>query len=248
MKIAICLSGAVSKISGRFLTENSLYNNSVYVNIDACYNSTVNHLIKTNSNWEFDFFIHSWNVDLQDKLLQLYNPKKYLFENNSVYSEEINRKISNSEDFGGVSRSLSIKKSIDLLEEYQNDYDLIMIYRPDILLMKDINLDFYQKDKIYVNGHPECQGDFHFFMNNKNLQEFKNLYFSLEKGNFHKTHFWIKNYVNNFMKQELIMDNIIPGLDQEVLRKINSTTIDGFKIDINKLLFYGLTKSEIDTY
>jgi hypothetical protein len=115
-----------------------------------------------------------------------------------------------------------MQKSIQLMENNQSEYDLVMIYRPDILLLKDINFKNYDPQKIYVNAHADSQGDFHFIMNVFNAKEFKNLYNSLDQGNAHRVHFWIKNYVNNFMHQQLLEDGIIAGCDQEVLRKLSA--------------------------
>jgi len=224
MKVAICLSGTMSKIGDSFLTQNSLYNSNPYINFNTCYGSIKKHIINVNSNCEFDFFIHSWNMDLEHQLNALYSPKKSLFENNELYNDEINSKIKIASDFAGISKSLSMKKSILLLEQYQQEisfqYDLIIIYRPDIVLLKDMNLQDYDCQKIYANSFANGNGDFHFIMNSDNLKLFKNLYDSLDKGNRQITHFWIKNYVNNFMGKEITEDNIIAGTDQEVIRKI----------------------------
>lgn len=232
-KIAICLSGAMSQIGDRFLTPKSLYNNNPYVNFNACYNSTKKHILDINNNCKFDFFIHSWNADLKEKLEELYCPQKSLFEDNSIFINEINSKIKSESDFGGVSKSLSIRKSILLLEDFQNEnnfeYDLIISYRPDVLLLKNLYIKNYNIDKIYANSFNDGNGDFHFIMNYKNIKQFKDLYLSLDKGNEHKSHFWIKNYINNFMNQDLIEDGIIAGKDQEVIRKIHT----GINTDIN---------------
>lgn len=123
------------------------------------------------------------------------------------------------------------------MEDSQLNYDLVIIYRPDILLLKDINLKNYDSQKIYVNRFLDCQGDFHFIMNITNAKIFKNLYNSLDNGNCHETHFWIKNYVTKFMNRLLIEDEIVAGIDQEVLRKIST----GINTTINPevLLQYG---------
>jgi hypothetical protein len=229
MKIAICLSGAMSKLGNRFIAPDSLYNNSPYINFNICFNSTKKHIIEANANCKFDFFIHSWNLDLKNDLEKLYCPIKSSFEDNLIYKEEINKKIKSNEDYAGISKSLSMQKSIKLLEEYNSNYDLIMIYRPDILLLKNIIFNKYDLNRIYVNTYANGQGDFHFIMNYENLKKFKYLYNSIEQGNLHKTHFWIKNYVNNFMCQDLVEDEIIAGQDQEVLRKVSdkiNTTIN----------------------
>jgi hypothetical protein len=121
-----------------------------------------------------------------------------------------------------------MKKSIELLEEFEKNnninYDKVIIYRPDLILIKDLNLNKYDNDKIYVNKHGNCQGDFHFIMNSYNVKNFKYLYDSIYNGNQHKTHFWIKNYINNFMQKEVIEDDIVAGIDQEVIRKVQDGT------------------------
>lgn len=63
-------------------------------------------------------------------------------------------------------------------------------------------------------------------MNNENSYNFKYLYDSIYLGNKHIVHYWIKNYVIHYLKKELIMDNIIPGVNQEVLRKIYEFSIN----------------------
>ncbi len=245
-RVAICLSGAVAKVGERFLTQGSLYDSGEYININVCYNSTIKHIIKPNPNYIFDFFIHSWNEDLETNLVSLYQPKKYQFENNLNYNTEINSKIKDPNDFAGASKALSMRKSLRLMESYSKEddikYDLVIAYRPDIILFKDMTLINYDVSKVYANSFLDGQGDFHFIMNHDRALEFKQLYNSLDQGNAVKTHFWIKNFINNFMNQPLYNDGIIAGEDQEVIRKIYTKV--NSNINIDTLLKYGLTKQE----
>lgn len=252
LKVGICLRGAVAKIDGHsFFTQGSLYRPGRYVNLNACYNSIVKHIINANPDYSFDFFIHCWNEDLKESLTSLYNPKKSVFENNLLYNDEINKKVREPNEFTGISHALSIKKSIELAEEYQKEndikYDLIILFRPDLIILKDMNLKEYNSNKIYVNGHtpPDPVGDFHFVMGTELASQFKHLYDGVELGNPCKHHFWMQNYVTNFMKQELLFDNIIAGNHEEVLRKINAIMINGKGIPLEKFLEYGLTREEI---
>jgi ubiquinone/menaquinone biosynthesis C-methylase UbiE len=235
-RAAICFSGAMSKLGQQFKLENSIYSNNNYVDYNACYVSIINNIVNINKMYSFDFFIHSWNTDLKNNYDALYSPKKSLYEENSLYSKEIKNKIKNIDDFGGVSKALSMKKSISLLEDFQHEnnfiYDAIIVYRPDIILIKKLNLDSYDLNNIYVNSFFDCQGDFHFIMNYDNLNKFKYLYDSLDNGNLYKVHFWIKNYVNQFMNKSLIEDKIFAGIDQEVIRKIQDGTNKNISIDI----------------
>ncbi len=247
-RVAICLHGAISKIGKRFAAQGDLYNNNQYVNYTACYNSIIKHIVRANPNYKFDFFIHCWNTDLQSDIINLYNPKSSSFEDNNLFKDEINKKITNPLDFGGVSRALSIKKSIELLEQCSTNipYNIVIIYRPDVILFKNINLDNYDTTNIYCNGNEN--GDFHFIMGYNDALNFKNLYYSLQQGNHHRYHWWINNFITNFLHKNLIADDIMPGQYQEVLRKIRSTTVEIYKISIDTLLEYGLTENEINLY
>lgn len=237
MKVAICLSGAMSRLGGRFLEPGSAHANIPYINYVTCFNSTVKHIVNANSSHEFDFFLHSCNLDLQENLNKLYCPKASLFEDETPFHQEILSKCKMPEDFGGISKSLSMKKSILLMESYSQNYDLVIIYRPDILLLKDMVLENYDPNNIYVNSFIEGRGDFHFIMSYNSATRFKNLYDSLDNGNPHHTHFWIKNYVTQFMQMPLIEDGIVAGIDQEVLRKVSMGINPNISQDI--LVNYG---------
>jgi len=233
-KVAICLKGAVSKIGGthdRFYNKNDLYKIGEYIDYLAVAKSIYKHIVEPNKDYTFDFFLHSWNLDLKDNLIELYNPKKFLFEDNTLYNDVISSIISNSDDFGGVSGGLSTKKSIELKHIYEIEskieYDLIIIYRYDVLLWVDMLLDNYNTDKyIYVNGWDGSKNaDFHFVMSNENSNKFKYLYDSVKiYNNKHSFHNWIKNYVLNIIKCELSEDGIIAGKDQEHMRVIGNDT------------------------
>ena len=152
--------------------------------------------------------------------------EEYNFEDNRKYNDEISS-LCTPNNFSGVSQALAIKKTIELKEEYEKEqnikYDIVILYRYDVLLWKNMILNEYESifdNDIYVNAHSDCNGDFHFVMNNNNSYEFKYLYDSIKLGNACIMHYWIKNYVLNFMKKTIIMDKIVPGKNQEVIRKI----------------------------
>jgi len=104
----------------------------------------------------------------------------------------------------------------------------------DFFINEYINLD----NTIYVNAHNDCNGDFHFLMSNEKSKSFKNLINSIEFGNKYKMHFWIKNYIINYMKINIKVDNIVPGQDQEVMRKIVEFSINSNHLTMEKLNSY----------
>jgi len=231
-RVAFCMRGAVAKICGAFFNQNELYIPSEYVDYKACYNSIVKHIIQPNSNhYEFDIFCHSWNYDLETEIRNLYKPVASVFEDNRNYNDKINKICTDPAYFSYVSQALTIKKSIELKQKYELennfDYDVVILYRYDVLLWKDMIIDKYidLKKNIYVNAHENADGDFHFLMDSKNSNQFKYLYDSYESGNEPKPHSSIKNYVLNYMKLNLLVDNIIPGKHQEVIRKIYDFSI-----------------------
>lgn len=217
-KVAIVLKGAVSTTAG--VIREYVKDNNKYVNYSIVKNSINEYVIKPNSSeYNFDFFIHCWNTDLKENLCKLYNPVDHAFEKN----EPILRPYEKYKDHAmrQISQAYAIKCGIELVESTNIKYDQIIIYRPDVMLWKVMDLAKYNPSKIYVNAHQQhpSGGDFHFVMNMKNANSFKNLVDSVET-NPPQVHRWIRNYVLNFMKEDLIMDEIVPPLHQEVLRKI----------------------------
>jgi hypothetical protein len=245
LKVALCMRGAVSKKNGAFFCKNDLYSNAEYIDYNACYNSIKRHIIEPNTNnYTFDIFCQGWNIDLEKELICKYNPVKYNFENNSNYNNDILKLCKHKTDFGGISQGLSFKKAIELKEEYEKEknisYDIVILYRYDVLLWKNINLNDYANlnDIIYVNAHHDCNGDFHFVMDNIKSNKFKNLIDSINFGNHYRMHFWIKNYVINYMKSSIKMDNIIPGVHQEAIRKIYDCSIRPKHLSMNEFNSY----------
>ena len=246
MKVAICMRGAISKVGilEHFTFKNSLYNDRQYVDYLKCYNSIHRHIITPNINdYDIDFFLQCWNTDLEDNLCQLYKPKKHSFENNQIYNTEIESLCRKDTDFGGISQALAIQKTIQLKECYESEnmfkYDIVIVYRYDVLIWKDLCLSTYEfNNTIYVNGHPGCNADLHFIMKNNLSFNFKFLYNSIRQGNFHITHSWIRNYIINYMNINIKCDQIRAGKFQEVLRVIQQYSVEPGHLTIQQFDSY----------
>lgn len=248
-KAALCIRGAVSKSSGRFLHAGDVYNDRTkYIKYSSVYKSILKHVIQANPEYDVDVFIHCWNEDLQDNIISLYNPVKYLFENNNKYTDEINSLCSNPSDFGGISHSLSIRKVLELQEEYSNankiQYDIVVLFRPDILIWKDMVFSKYDLNYFYVDGHGGYHGDFYFIMSHARASVFKDLYLSVTY-NKHAVHFWIKNYVLNYCKFPMKDDDIQPGKHIEVFRKIREYSLNPGHINYEMLATYDICPEDI---
>ena len=155
MRIALCLSNHVGMINNgnkeceneKFLKNIKNVNdkgfNQKYLENQAdpkiCFNSIKKHILDCN-NSEIDIFIHSWDFNLEKKILKLYNPKKYKFENNNEIKFNYNSFNKNH-----ISRYYSINYSIKLKKQYEIEnnftYDFVMWSRIDYFYYKDIIID-----------------------------------------------------------------------------------------------------------
>ena len=231
-KIALCLSGAIGYNDGNMLEMNRIYRSRNYVDYKKCANNTLKFMIEPNrEKYDIDIFCHCWTTDLEQELISLYSPKKALFEDNTQYKTLISGLCTNTSDFSGISKTLSIKKSVELKEAYEAEnnmmYTSVIIYRYDCLLWKPLVLEAYTglDDIVYVNAGANGNGDFHFVMANAVSAIFKNLIDSIALGNRYIVHSWIKNYVVNYMKYKIKEDEIRAGVHQEVIRKVGEYSI-----------------------
>ncbi|NBV29820.1 hypothetical protein EBS02_12560 [bacterium] len=254
-KVAIIFRGGVGRAYGK-LGHNStnIYAESPYINYLSVEKSIRHHIINYNPDYKFDTFIHCWNEDLQESLVELYKPKKYLFESNTPYREEIERKLflcgHTASSFGEVSVSLSIKKGIELVESYceetGNEYDLVIFLRPDYLYWDNMNLKDYDEDKVYGTQYGPSDGESHYVMNFENMKKFKNLYDSINYINPPLVHKFIAKYIVSFAAN-CYKDKFYTGVDHESVRKLRYN-IENETLKEEDLYKYGLTLSEIYSY
>lgn len=264
MRVAFLLKGGVSYTTGSFrhhIKDTSVNDildlKSSYVNYRSCHASIKEHIIEANPECDFDFYLQSWHPDLGNDLNALYDPISHIHEDNTLYLDEIQNKlkITNSPDkrFGQASMALSIRQVTQLFEKSaKTKYDLVIFYRYDVLLWKDMLLSNYSNDEIYANHFN--RGDFHFVMNHDNALKFgMNLFGSLSKENPPREHHMIGEFVSTFdglKGHTLLGDGIIPGAYpggfQEVVRKLPSCV--NKTISETELGRYGLTLEEIQKY
>jgi hypothetical protein len=249
LKVALCIRGAVSKLNSASIKPIDIYNIDHYIDYKSVYRSIETHILNPNKHMHIDIFIHSWSTDLELELNKIYKPLLSMYENNNIYIDEILNRCDNINQFSGISQALAIKRVIQLKESYEQknnfEYDFNILYRPDVIIWKDILLNNYNiNNNIYVNAHENGGGDFHFIMSSHNLKKFKTLYdFPLISQNKNTDHGWIKNFIMNYMKQNLELDNIVPGRDQEVARpsKLRQNSIEIYNIDSSIFSRYGIS-------
>lgn len=253
-KAAILLRGAVSKKSGPMTKDHDFQmGKAVYVNYHATQKSIQKHIIEANPDYEFDFFIHTWNYDLEDDLRILYNPIKIQVEDNKKYSEQFEEKLKfcNVDDrcFSQVSQLCAIKKVAELFDPYKKNYDKVIVYRLDVLLWKNMSLNLYPDETIVINKSPATgnfSGDFHFVMSPDLIDKFGSFYDNISETYKPIVHKIYGNMIGGYLKLPLCEDNIVAPKNQEVTRKLKNIFLK--EIDEKTLSSFGMNFYEIYSY
>lgn len=258
-RAAICFRGAVSLYPenihsmGKLVKPEDLYKNKNYINIEAVSTSVKQHIINTNTDVEFDFFLHCWNVDLQERLCSIYNPKSYLFEDNMIYKTEISKRSVTEKHYSIPSQFLSMKKSLELMENYKNsmgiEYDYIILYRYDVLMMKDIHLSKYDVTKyVYSNdllfaSITKAVGDLYFILNQNNVSFIKGWYDDLVKYPCSHIHMWLNTEFNRYNIN--LKKDLLTTVDFDIIRRIHPKLL---RVGTYGLSHDDLTKLKINTH
>ena len=254
-RVAICMRGAVSIYQphsmfdrGAALKPDAIYTNKDYVNISAVYESIQRNIVDANPTFTFDFFLQGWNQDLAHSLISMYEPVRSLFEDNNTYKEEILSKCTTPQSFAVPSQFLAMKKVLELKEAYEQEYgtyDIVILYRYDVLLWKNMDLRQYLvRRHLYTSGFLAPWGgvgDFHFVMDFAHSQVMKACYDDLDAYPFSGlTHHWLQQHALRH-GCSLQRDSILPYFDQDVLRKLHP-----FRTKSLLAFGYGLTMKDVD--
>lgn len=191
MKIALCLAGYFDSLTDQ-----------TSKGIDGFY-YIKKHIL---NKGDVDVFLHNWQPDIKNKLLNLYQPKKFLIEDQIDFSTIVKKRkfdVLNSErrsPFTIFSHFYSVQKSFELWLNYQNitniKYDVVIKSRFDLgrinrntsgphlanpypvqCINFDINLDM---NNLYMANwdyfDTEGPPDMWFYSNANNMKLFSNVY------------------------------------------------------------------------
>lgn len=163
-------------------------------NIDANF-SSINKYLLSNSEVDYDIFIHTWNVIdragviLPAEKISHYNPKKYVIEPpiNFPITPLMEEKNFNKRDINGLlSMFYKIeqcnKLKLDFENEHQFKYDCVIRFRGDIELLEPISLQNLDFNKLYIPLHGDYGGvnDQFAFSNSKNMDLYSSTFSKIE--------------------------------------------------------------------
>jgi hypothetical protein len=212
MKIALCLHGLFNS------TTDSTSNG-----VDGFEYIKENILTKG----DVDIYIHSWDLDKKEEILNLYNPKSYVFEQQKDFSNLIEGRSINSlttcprPPQNVLSHFYGISEVFKLLYETKEKYDIVIKSRFDLgrinrntsgpgnhnpYPVQCINfITNIEKDKIYManwNHFNMGPADMWFYGDYELMRKFTGLYQSLDSqfylnSDFHKFSFNIENNIGD---------------------------------------------------
>jgi hypothetical protein len=93
------------------------------------------------------------------------------------------------------------------------------------MLFTPIDIQRYNEDAVYVNHYGDHMGDFHWCFTPEKRFLFKDLITSIDNGNYHQQHYWIRDFVRKFTEVSYKQDEIKAGVDEEVLRQVKYSGI-----------------------
>lgn len=164
MKIALCISGYVGAMKKFHEGEKLL------IDISEGYSYIKKNIIQ---DYDVDTFIHSFDINRKNEMLDTYNPVSYCIEdqikefkiNHNDYNHIIhphgNKNYSVSKViFATQSQFYSRQKSIQLKSKYEKEnkfkYDWVIIARMDMGYFKPFIFEDKDQSKVYLPGPKGC--------------------------------------------------------------------------------------------
>jgi len=125
----------------------------------SCAKTIKHNIITPNSA---DVFIHSWSIDQKDNLVDIYKPKKYLFEPQEMFGYSLNEEErvhpNIGQAFRATSHYISVKRGLDLVYQYEIEhnfkYDWLLIIRFDYIILTQLHLNNLDPNNMYVVYEP----------------------------------------------------------------------------------------------
>ena len=221
MKIAILLHGLV----GTLQDKNEKHK---LINDDIDYDTKKDSNVVLKKGWESysknfdncDYYIHSWNTELEKEIIELYNPIKYKLEEQIKFQAPQEHKGTDLRWINHMGRFYSIKQSIEMCLSKNIKYDYIMISRFDLVFrnkFKFINSEclvseWYDVEKIDSQNKIN---DFWFVLNYESLIKFYKELSNIEEYQFH-TEYMLSGQTKVGVSPHYVLSRIFTKLDFKI--------------------------------
>jgi hypothetical protein len=177
---------------------------------------------------DIDIFLHSWEPELKEDLLNLYNPKSYLFEDQINFGEEYKNcdpsiTLGNSyeSNFSMFYSRYSVNKIFkEYSEKNKIDYDWVIFCRYDLGVEKIHSIEFdknYDNNYLYISMYDQINAgpsDHWFYGNKNNMDKVLSIYPMLKEYCTPESEYirsakenWIDSNISNRFSCELLFGN-----------------------------------------
>ena len=160
-KIALCFFGYV----GAPFTKSVDIKNHHYEYLEKKIFRTMTNLsyihakkfiIDSNPEYDFDIFIHSWSVDVENEIVKKFKPKKYIVEKliaHKIMHRDGTKYLDDNKN-NNLSRLLGAFKVTNLLNEYSKEnninYKQVILTRFDMAWMRRVPIKEYLNNNIKI--------------------------------------------------------------------------------------------------
>ena len=155
MKVAVCFSGLVGSTKGK--------SHKRIGNAKKCFEISSKlykkHILDKN---DVDVFVHSWSTDLSKEIVDMYEPKKHIIENQIVFDTPKYPILNNTTEPRKqthyslqYSRMIATQLKADYEKEQGFKYDCVMLARFDLAWQSDLIFSDYDQDYIWAAMWPK---------------------------------------------------------------------------------------------
>lgn len=152
MRSALCLYGKVGGTQGKDGSGSP-------IDFTLCCSYLKKHIIDINN---CDVFMHSWSVEFEKQLTELYQPKKKIFEPQIKFDTKSTVGTTRREEFTGRSRWYSTKQVLELKSlcetEQRFKYDWVMLARYDLVFFVDFDFSKLEPGFLYASHFNDVRG------------------------------------------------------------------------------------------
>jgi hypothetical protein len=175
-KMAVVFHGIIGGLDGR----NGI---GAPVNISDCAKTIKYNILSKNDN---DVFIHSWSVDHETEIKELYNPIKSLFQPQEYFGFsgiEASDAPEDGQSFRAISRYISLHRAMELKRDYELEqgfiYKWVLALRFDLVFFTPLDVSSADPQFMFVCSEPHwiasnLMHDIVFLSNSNNMNVYSN--------------------------------------------------------------------------
>jgi len=152
MRLAVIFHGIIGGTAGR----NGI---GAPVDIEVCAKTIKHNVI---SKYNTDIFLHSWSIEHEQAIKDLYKPVSSLFQPQEYFGYNFDNKSIRDENkthaFRTVSRYNSLYRAMKLKQDYEKvnnfKYDWVLALRYDLVIFTPLNLEQLDSTAFYICREP----------------------------------------------------------------------------------------------